>query len=439
MCCCVHDVAVSRTISLRRARAALAAAAALALGCAPAAGASAPDLPRATPAAEGGAPAEAAVSAGKLRTALARQLRRAGGRGGAWVGDPVSGTTLFATRAGKRFQIASNMKAFTTAAALATLGPEHVFETRLVATGPISDGVVRGDLVLVGGGDPSLARQGLGRLASRVGAAGLTKVKGRLLFDDSAFDRRASVPRRGISGGPFAYLGRLSGLAFEGGRSSDPASSAARTMVSILRKRGVSISKKTRRGRAPSSPAAEAVVAEVSSSPLAALARATNTFSINYYAEAILKALAAEQRGRGTTKGGVAIVRAFARRAGAGLRAQNGSGLSRADRASPRAVGALLASMLAEDEPVRDAFLASLAIAGRSGTLAGRMRGTAAQRRCIGKTGTLTGVSALSGYCEVAPDRYLAFSILMQGASIGRAHAAQDRMAALIARYSPAG
>ena len=86
---------------------------------------------------------------------------------------------------------------------------------------------------------------------------------------------------------------------------------------------------------------------------------------------------------------------------------------------------------------MRDAFLNSLAVAGGTGTLARRMRGTAAQGNCIGKTGTLSGVSALSGYCEVGPDRFVVFSILMKKVDIGRAHVAQDRMAALIARYNP--
>lgn len=65
------------------------------------------------------------------------------------------------------------------------------------------------------------------------------------------------------------------------------------------------------------------------------------------------------------------------------------------------------------------------------------MRGSAAQGSCIAKTGTLTGVSALSGYCEVAPERFVVFSILMGRVDIGRAHVAQDRMTALIARYRP--
>jgi D-alanyl-D-alanine carboxypeptidase/D-alanyl-D-alanine-endopeptidase (penicillin-binding protein 4) len=329
------------------------------------------------------------------------------------------------------------MKLFTTATALSALGPERRFETRLVVLGKLEGGVLRGDLALVGGGDPSLTAQGLGRLAAEARAAGLTRVTGRLLYDESVFDRKRSVRRQGISGGPFEDLGRLSGLAFEGGRSSDPARSAALAMIGILRKRGVTVSKKTAAGTAPESPSPELVLADVASSPLSALARSTNTFSINYYAETILKAIAAFERGAGTTRGGVAEVQEFAATTGAALRSQNGSGLSRANRASPRSVGALLTGMLAAPEAVRESFLASLAVAGGTGTLAGRMRGTAAQGRCIGKTGTLTGVSALSGYCEVAEGRFVAFSILTQGAGLDRAHLAQDRMAALIARYTP--
>ena len=128
--------------------------------------------------------------------------------------------------------IASNMKMFTTATALATLGPDEQFETRLVADGDFADGVIQGDLFLVGGGDPSLTSQGLSKLADEARAAGLTRVKGRLLYDESFLDRKRTVPQRGISGGPFEDLGRLSGLAFESGRSADPARSAALSMIS---------------------------------------------------------------------------------------------------------------------------------------------------------------------------------------------------------------
>jgi D-alanyl-D-alanine carboxypeptidase/D-alanyl-D-alanine-endopeptidase (penicillin-binding protein 4) len=350
----------------------------------------------------------------------------------------VTGETLFAGGAARRLRLASNMKLFTTATALSRIGPDEQFETRLIADGEVADGVVRGNLILVGGGDPSLTSQGLARLAGQVRAAGIQRVKGRVLYDESIFDSKRAISQPGISGGRFAELGRLSGLSFESGRSVHPARSAALSLIAILRKRGVNASKKTGVGRAPEVPSAEQEIGEVTSSSLVLLSRATNTFSLNFYAEMLVKLIGVDERGRGSTKAGIAEIKEFSQEAGAPLRAVNGSGLSRTDIATPRAVGALLTHMLEEEEEkVRDAFLGSLAVAGGSGTLAGRMRGSAAQGKCIGKTGTLTGVSALSGYCEVTPDRFVVFSILMNRVDIGRAHVAQDRMTALLARYRP--
>jgi D-alanyl-D-alanine carboxypeptidase/D-alanyl-D-alanine-endopeptidase (penicillin-binding protein 4) len=429
----------------RGAIAALSVAIALLLGGGSSAAASPPDRAFKTPVAQGGAQAQAAVSAPALRRGLIRALKVGGGAGGAWVGDPETGAVLFSKRASRPFQIASNMKLFTTATALERLGPAAQLETQLIADGTFAGGVVQGNLVLEGGGDPSLTRRGIASLASEARAAGLSQVTGRLLYDETIFDRRRSVPQQGIRGGPFAEVGRLSGLSFEGGRSANPAKSAALSMIKALRKRGVDVSKKTARGVAPElTPTPVPVgttpieaLAEVSSAPLSALARSTNTFSINFYAEMLVKSIAAEAQGQGTTGGGIGIIRSFAAEAGGALRAVNGSGLSRVDRASPSSVGALLTSMLKEEAPVRDAFLKSLAVAGGTGTLARRMRGTAAQGRCIGKTGTLDGVSALSGYCQVADGRFIAFSILMNGVSVSKAHVAQDRMTAMIARYTP--
>jgi D-alanyl-D-alanine carboxypeptidase/D-alanyl-D-alanine-endopeptidase (penicillin-binding protein 4) len=84
--------------------------------------------------------------------------------------------------------------------------------------------------------------------------------------------------------------------------------------------------------------------------------------------------------------------------------------------------------------PGGNAYRTSLPLAGREGTVAGRMRGTAAEGNCRTKTGTISGVSALSGYCDAGPD-LIAFSILMNGVDTTRARNAQDGMASLIARY----
>ena len=166
------------------------------------------------------------------------------------------------------------------------------------------------------------------------------------------------------------------------------------------------------------------------------LIAATNQPSDNFLAEMLAKLVGARLGRGGTTAAGVRVMRSFAHAHDAGVSGQNGSGLSVKDRASARAVGRFLESMRDQQEPVADAFVSSLAVAGRKGTLADRMRGTAAQGRCHAKTGTLTAVSALSGYCT-APGGRVVFSMLMNRVDVEAAHIAQDRMAALIARYRP--
>ena len=167
------------------------------------------------------------------------------------------------------------------------------------------------------------------------------------------------------------------------------------------------------------------------------LIRLTNVPSDNFLAEMLLKDLGAAFGGAGTTAAGVGVVKHPARSA-FGLTPQvvDGSGLSRADRTTPRQVVHLLEAMHGQE--VAGAFEGSLAVAGRTGTIRKRMRGTAAQDRCRAKTGTLIGVSALAGLCESAGGDTIAFAMLMNRTSVARAHGVQDRVAAAIARYDGA-
>jgi serine-type D-Ala-D-Ala carboxypeptidase/endopeptidase (penicillin-binding protein 4) len=110
----------------------------------------------------------------------------------------------------------------------------------------------------------------------------------------------------------------------------------------------------------------------------------------------------------------------------------DGSGLSYSDHTTARQIVTFLTRV--RRTFASSAFDGSLAGACRSGTLGGRMCGTAASGNCRGKTGTLTAVSALSGYCRARNGHTIAFSILMNGVDVGRARFRQDNMAAAIAR-----
>jgi D-alanyl-D-alanine carboxypeptidase/D-alanyl-D-alanine-endopeptidase (penicillin-binding protein 4) len=164
---------------------------------------------------------------------------------------------------------------------------------------------------------------------------------------------------------------------------------------------------------------------------MARLARLTNKPSDNFFAEILLKAVGRQVDGQGTTRGGARAAVRFAR----GLRSRpalaDGSGLSRGNRATPRSVVRLLLGM--RTRPEGGAFTDSLAVAGRDGTLRRRMRGGPAHRRCRAKTGTISGVSTLSGYCRARSGQVYAFSFLMNGVSAPGARRLQDRMAQAVA------
>lgn len=107
--------------------------------------------------------------------------------------EPDSGTMLESRAADTPFIPASVAKLPTVAAALALLGPDHRFTTRLLATEPLTGGVLRGDLILQGGGDPALATEGLVQLLGGLAAAGLRRVEGRFLYDTGLLPDLAEI------------------------------------------------------------------------------------------------------------------------------------------------------------------------------------------------------------------------------------------------------
>jgi D-alanyl-D-alanine carboxypeptidase/D-alanyl-D-alanine-endopeptidase (penicillin-binding protein 4) len=176
-------------------------------------------------------------------------------------------------------------------------------------------------------------------------------------------------------------------------------------------------------------------LAAVDSPPVSELITQTNRPSNATYAEMLTKRLDAGGSHPATTAGGIATIESFARRIGAPLTTENGSGLTRLARSTPRHVVDLLEHM--DHVHSGRVFRQSLPAACLQGTLTHRMCGTAAVGNCRAKTGTLDDVSALSGYCEAGGHR-IAFSILMNAVtSIDSAHIHQDHMTALIARYRP--
>lgn len=405
-----------------------------------------------TPVARPGTPAAAtrALSASELRSELSDAMSDAGGASGAFVFDvDANGDgVLYGNDAEQRRVPASNEKLFTTAAFLDALGPKANLQTRAFADGKVGhnqgqgDSVLEGNLVIVGDGDPAFGTKKFARdadqpvtrvadLATEIRAAGIERITGRILADDTIFDRERSA-------GP--DLSPLSGLSFndgydDGHYADAPELVAAKGLKNALRKRGIVVKGRVGHANLPESTLAGEPLAAVASPSVATLIEETNVPSNNFFAEMLLKRLAAEDGSRGTRIAGAADVERFAESVGTSIQAVDGSGLSRRNAVSPKEVGKLLVAM-ARDKANGPAFRSSLPIAGREGTVADRMRGTAAEGKCATKTGTLDGVSALSGYCD-AGGHTIAFSVLNNSVDLDAARSAQDRIAAAIARYEP--
>jgi D-alanyl-D-alanine carboxypeptidase/D-alanyl-D-alanine-endopeptidase (penicillin-binding protein 4) len=388
------------------------------------------------------APAAAAASdlAG-TRAALSRSMGASGARSGALVVDLATGRTLYASRATTPRVPASVTKLFTTSAALRGLGPHARLATEVLTDGPVlEDGTLEGDLYLRGAGDPSFGTTDLEALARGVAATGLEEVDGRVVGDEAAFDRRRGPPSSHYA--TSGYVGPLSALSFNRGLTgirapffqASPGLFAAQALERALRRAGVAVRARARTGVTPATAVA---LVRHAGPPLADLVARTNRPSDNYYAETLLKVLGARLGRGGSTRAGTAVVRAEMGRLGIAPRVVDGSGLSRSNRTSPAQVVRLLRVMAAD--PVAGPPLeASFPVAGRSGTLTGRMRRTPAAGNCMAKTGTLNSVSALAGYCTAADGRTrTAFAFLMNGVYPSGARRLQDAMAVALARYEP--
>jgi D-alanyl-D-alanine carboxypeptidase/D-alanyl-D-alanine-endopeptidase (penicillin-binding protein 4) len=392
-------------------------------------------------------PAFGAENDARLDRRLDNAMNQTSASSGAFVYDLTDQKRLYARRATKPRILASNTKLFTTAAALARFGSAGRFTTEVVGDRlPSSSGVVRGDLYLVGGGDPSFGSasfaerayggggatiQGLARAVER---AGVRRVTGSVLGDESLFDSFRGGPDSGYGVsewvGPLSALSYNRGLARENGSAFQrrPPEFAAKKLTAALKRSGIRIEGSAGVSRAG---AGAREIAAVESITVGRLLRLTNQVSDNFFAEILAKRLDATPGHPGTTNGGAAASMRFANRFGAQAHLVDGSGLARGNRAAPRAVVRLLRGMYGHRgfEP----YYESLARASERGTLSDRKT----NRRCRAKTGTISGVSALSGYCRAASGDLIAFSFLMNGVGYNYdgARRVQDAMTQVVAKY----
>jgi len=372
----------------------------------------------------------------ELSLALGRALAAPGvaaSRTAALAVDLETGQVVFSRNAGSALAPASAEKLAVSFAALRLLGPGYRFRTEVAGRGELDGRVWRGDLFLVGYGDPTLTAADLDALARDVAAWGIRRVSGRVLGDERHFDSLRGAPgwKPWFVGDESAPISALSvdDIVTSGANSS--AAAAARAFTVALSRRGVSV---TRAPGTGNTPAVMLPLALDLSDPLAEIVRTMNRESNNFISEMLLKELGASIARRGSTLAGAEIVLAELRAAGvpvAGVRIADGSGLSRDDRLTTEALVAILRTGAA-DPAIRDAFVTSLAVAGVSGTLKRRLDRRPTRGRVIAKTGTTSISSALAGFVR----RRYVFAIIQNGSPVPywTARQAQDRFVTVLAR-----
>jgi len=417
------------------------------------------------------------------------------------------GKILYSRNRDKLFHPASNMKLFTTSAALNTLGSEYQCRTECLTDGKIIKHVVKKNLILRGTGDPFFSSDDLDSIVNTLRQRGIRSVQGNLIGNLSYFDdiswgpgwmwddepdpdepfitplcidensvnviiqpgarvgkhpvvtlqppstyfkiRNEGMTSRDTSG-PLLHVTRLRNtnelvitgtigprMAARSFRFSvrEPAMYLLTLFKDRLHSHGINI-----KGHLLlDTLAGNTKVAEIIR-PLDSVVYRTNKESDNLGAENLLKILGAEvQHTPGSTAGGIGVVKNYLAQIGidtADCTLSDGSGVSFYNEVTPAMITRLLEYQLRSPGTFRR-FYESLPVGGTDGTLHGRMRGSRAQDNVHAKTGSLTGVSALSGYVTTADGTLLAFSILANHypRDLDGLRHAQDSLLTLLASY----
>jgi D-alanyl-D-alanine carboxypeptidase/D-alanyl-D-alanine-endopeptidase (penicillin-binding protein 4) len=453
------------------------------------------------------------------------------GEWGILIVDAATGETLYEKNADSFFVPASNMKLFTTALALDKLGPDYHFRTTLETNGKLEEGILQGDLILVGRGDPNLSNRKfpydtkeefegppervLSELVDQLVIHGVKQVSGDVVGDDSYFPRERypdgweiddivweygaaisaivlndntvtltvipgekagkavstmvvpatpefSVKNEVITVGP-KEKGELR-LTREIGASAvvvsgtiaaastprklilavqEPAENAASLLARLLADRGIKIAGKVRANHEPDpEELSRIVLAEHLSLRLGDTVKLVNKVSQNLHTEVLLRT-AARQDGRwAEPEDLLKFPEPFYEKVGIApgdVIQTDGSGLSRHDMVTPRAVITLL--QYAQKQSWFLPYYFSLPISGIDGTLTERMKAAGMTGKIHAKTGSVNHVRSLSGYADTANGRRLIFSFLSNnmGASGHDIHEAIDGLClAMVEEFNPA-
>jgi serine-type D-Ala-D-Ala carboxypeptidase/endopeptidase (penicillin-binding protein 4) len=347
------------------------------------------------------------------------------------VFNPLTQDTIFSLNAAESMIPASNTKLFTTATALSELGGDFVLKTSLLTDdNDIKDGIINGNLYIKGYGNSLFTKDDLAECVNDLKQKGIVKITGNIIGDDSYFDdvyTRDDWIRDEVAN---VRLPAISALVVDRNRKvvykrrgrrtrryyvnvKNPPLYAAELLRDDLINSGIDVGSKAKTGITPK----DAV--ELTNSPiiLRNLLQDINKHSDNFLAECLFKTLGAETSGeQGNAFYSTQAILSFIKDNGIfseGSSIVDGSGISRFDQITVGALAGVLEKMYF-DLAHFDDFYNSLSIAGVDGTLQHRLNGTKAENNFHGKTGTLNGVSSLSGYLTTEGGDDLIISIIFE-------------------------
>lgn len=345
---------------------------------------------------------------------------------------------------------ASTMKILVAAVALERLGEDHVFTTRVVTASAPVDGVIDGDLVLLGGGDPLLSSDwyptsnlerrpvfnptSFDALADSVQAAGVTQISGAVLGDGSRYDDEFFAPGwgngvAGLEAGPYdALMANDARVLGEDQRANDPNSGAAREFTRLLNERGITVFGEAGTGAVADVSGSPFELAAIDSAPLTDVVAEMLTNSDNNTAELVVKELGVVEGDGANTNSREAGLGVIVEQLGqwgvdtSAIVLGDGSGLSLDNRLTCDA----LISVLERSGPT-GTIGAALPVAGETGTLADIFTEHPVAGRLLGKTGTLNNppfnqdppaVKALAGYLPVEGGGAVEYALVLNGPTI---------------------
>lgn len=350
---------------------------------------------------------------------------------GLLIYNPIMRDTLFKVNHTSSMIPASNTKLFTTAVAISNLGGDFRIATKIFTDDfDITDGVINGNVYIKGFGNSTLTDSDIKQMAQIIRSKGITEITGMIIGDDTYFDK---VYRRDdwiADENANVKLPPISALTVDRNRKivqkrirrrirsyvvhvDNPPLNAAEILRTKLKDIGITVKKSSSVGETPD----EVLLLTESKIELRELIKMVNKHSDNFLAEGLFKTIGAEvSKDQGNAFYSTQAILDFIEDHGiyaTGTAVVDGSGISRYDQITPGAIVGLLEAMYFDIRNFND-FYNSLSIAGVDGTLGHRMIGSLAENNFHGKTGSLNGVTSLSGYLKTASKDDLIVSLIFE-------------------------